>query len=210
MNAEPDRFIPTRRSLLSRVKNWEDHESWSEFERTYGRLIYNAALKAGLSDADAKDVKQNTMAAVSKAMLQFKYDPALGSFKGWLLQTTRWKIQDYVNRVQRKNVASAGERESKSEGTATVEQIADPASLDFTTAWDTEYHRTLYEKALERVKARVRPKTFQLFELLVRKNWPISKIRNSLEVSAAEVHLAKFRVSRQIEKEIRRLEKEVI
>ena len=48
----------------------------------------------GLTDAEAQDVVQETMLSVAKQMPRFKYDPALGSFKGWLLQITRRRIAD--------------------------------------------------------------------------------------------------------------------
>src|SRR5580658_10178103 len=53
--------IPTRRSLLSRLKNWNDNESWKTFFDTYWRLIYNTAVRAGLNDAEAQDVVQDTI-----------------------------------------------------------------------------------------------------------------------------------------------------
>jgi hypothetical protein len=37
--------IATRASLLGRLRNWEDAESWEEFTRIYWRLIYNVARK---------------------------------------------------------------------------------------------------------------------------------------------------------------------
>jgi hypothetical protein len=49
---EAAEFIPTRQSLLSRLKDWNDKESWEAFFDTYWKLIYNAAIKAGLTDAD--------------------------------------------------------------------------------------------------------------------------------------------------------------
>ena len=58
---DPDEFIPTRASLLSRLKDWEDQTSWREFFDTYGRLIYGVARKAGLADAEAQDAVQETL-----------------------------------------------------------------------------------------------------------------------------------------------------
>src|SRR5262245_3171643 len=78
-------LLPTRWSLLSRLKNWDDQESWQEFFDTYWRLIYSVAVKAGLSDVEAQDVVQETVITVAKKLEQFKTDPAHGSFKGWLL-----------------------------------------------------------------------------------------------------------------------------
>src|SRR6185503_15772399 len=58
--AEPgtDSLLPTRRSLLSRLRDWQDDAGWREFFDTYWRLIYNVARKSGLADAEAQDVVQ--------------------------------------------------------------------------------------------------------------------------------------------------------
>ena len=87
-------FIPTRASLLGRLKDWEDQQSWQDFFNIYWRLIYSVALKAGLSDGEAQDVVQETLVTVAKKIGQFKSDPALGSFKKWLLLITRRRIAD--------------------------------------------------------------------------------------------------------------------
>jgi DNA-directed RNA polymerase specialized sigma24 family protein len=63
-----DEFMPTRRSLLSRLKNWEDQGSWKEFFDTYGKLIYRFAVKAGLTNAKAQDVVEETVFIVAKKM----------------------------------------------------------------------------------------------------------------------------------------------
>ena len=51
MAGNPDDPIPTRYSLLSRLKDREDSESWKDFFDTYWRLIYSVAIKAGESPA---------------------------------------------------------------------------------------------------------------------------------------------------------------
>jgi len=71
-------FLPTRRSLLSRIRDWDDQESWRRFFDTYWRLIYNTAVKAGLSDAEAQDVVQETILTVAKKIKEFHYDPTVG------------------------------------------------------------------------------------------------------------------------------------
>lgn len=85
-------LIPTRRSLLNRLKDWGDQAGWQEFFDTYWRLVYKVALKAGLTETEAQEVVQETLLEVAKKMPGFNYDPAAGSFKSWLLHTTRWKI----------------------------------------------------------------------------------------------------------------------
>src|ERR1700751_1652211 len=84
----------TRRSLVERLDNWEDRKHWQEFFDTYWKLIYSAARKSGLTDVEAQEVVQETIITVAKSIEKLKYDPAVGSFKGWLLQITRWRIAD--------------------------------------------------------------------------------------------------------------------
>ena len=49
-------LVPTRYSLLSRLQDWDDQQSWREFFDNYWRLIYSFALKSGLSETEAQDV----------------------------------------------------------------------------------------------------------------------------------------------------------
>jgi RNA polymerase sigma factor (sigma-70 family) len=197
-----DELIPTRRTLLSRLKNWNDHESWKLFFDTYWKLIYNAAVRAGLTEAEAQDVVQETVISVSKSMPNFRYDEANGSFKGWLLRLTNWRIMDQLRKrpieIQHRNRGSG-----PSGTTATVERIPDPASLEaFQAAWDQEWESNLFEAAIERVKRKVDPKLYQIFDLYVCKKWPVSRVATELRISRARVYLSKHRIGKLVKMEI--------
>ena len=96
-----DEPIPTRASLLSRLRDLKDDASWSEFNRTYRGLIFGVARRAGLTETEAQEVVQDTLLAVAKKMPTFHYRPGADSFKGWLLQLTRWRINDQPRRRAR-------------------------------------------------------------------------------------------------------------
>jgi RNA polymerase sigma-70 factor (ECF subfamily) len=89
MTDESDEFLPTRVSLLGRLKDWGDQQSWQDFCDTYHRLIHSVALKAGLTQDEAQDVVQETVLTVAKKAGDFRADRAKGSFKGWLMVITR-------------------------------------------------------------------------------------------------------------------------
>ncbi len=202
-----EELLPTRKTLLSRLRNWDDQESWNDFFATYWKLIYSTARKAGLSDAEAQDVVQETVVSVCKNMPEFKYDPKVGSFKSWLLQLTRWRIQDQVRkRFPGKVHASDQDRMPRP---AMLESIPDPAGLNLAALWDEEWKKTLLEAAVERVKHRVDPKQFQLFDLYVLQKWPVQKIGSLLRVNRGRVYLAKHRISSLIKTEMRHLEERV-
>ena len=93
-----EELIPTRDSLLSRLKDWGDDESWRDFFNTYWKLVHGVALKAGLSEQEAEEVVQETVITVARRIPEFKYDPAVCSFKTWLLNLTRWRIVDQLRK----------------------------------------------------------------------------------------------------------------
>jgi DNA-directed RNA polymerase specialized sigma24 family protein len=57
--------IPTRYTLLSRLQDWDDQESWRVFFDTYWRLIYSVAIRSGLTEAEAQDAVQETVICVA-------------------------------------------------------------------------------------------------------------------------------------------------
>ncbi len=199
----PD-LIPTRRSLLSRLRDWEDNEGWQEFFDTYWRLIYEVARKTGLGDPEAQEVVQETLISVSKQMPGFRYDPERGKFKGWLLQITRRRIADVVRK--RKQAAGAG-GESPAEVVVWdhIESLPDAEINQFEALWEDEWKRHAMATAIGRVKERVRPEHYQLFDLYVLQQWPIRKITATLGVNAGQVYLAKHRVGALVRKEIKSL-----
>ena len=194
-------LIPTRKSLLSRLKDWNDQESWKVFFDTYWKLIYNAAVKAGLNDAEAQDVVQETVISVLKSMPSFEYDAEKGSFKTWLLRLTCWRVVDQLRKRQREiNQRKPGT--STATKTATVERVADPVGLKLEATWNEEWEQNLMEAALERVKRKVDPKQYQVFDLCVVKEWPVARVARALKVNRGRVYLAKHRINNLIKQEI--------
>jgi len=194
-------LIPTRESLLGRLKDWDDQKSWKVFFDTYWKLIYNTAIKSGLTDAEAQDVVQETMLSVSKSMPGFQYREERGSFKSWLLNLTAWRIWGQLRKRQPGGTRQAT-RDDDSTRTETIERLADPAEAQLGALWDEEWKNNLLEVALERVKRKVDPKHYQIFDFYVLKEWPLSRVTKALNVSSARVYLAKHRISVLIKKEI--------
>lgn len=200
-----DDWLPTRTSLLRRLKRWEDQESWRDFFDTYWKLIYGAAVRAGLNDAESKDVVQDTVIAVAKKIEVFRYDPALDSFKGWLLYLTRLRIALHFRKRER-------DRGGPSRGSTRmalgdeIEHIVDPVGVEFEGIWNEEWAKHLTDAALARVKQEVSPRQFQIFNFYVLKQWPVKEVAKTLGVTVTQIYLAKHRVSALVRKEVKRLQ----
>lgn len=207
--AEPnDELIPTRASLIQRLKDWQDQSSWQDFFDTYWKLIYGTALKSGLTATEAQDVVQETMIAVARHMPSFKYNPVLGSFKTWLLNMTRWRITDQL-RKRGPFVAGKSEADDTATGTRTVDKVIDPMSLDLDVLWNAEWEKNLLAAAMAKVKRRLDPQKYQIFDLYVNKEWMPEKVASMFGISVDQVYLAKHRTMELIKDEIKRLEQKV-
>jgi RNA polymerase sigma factor (sigma-70 family) len=202
-----DELLPTRHSLLRRLKDWDDQSSWEDFFNTYWRLIYCVAIKAGLNDTEAQDVVQETVMTVAKNIKDFEVGSEHGSFKTWLLTITRWRIVDQF----RKRPPPAGpvERSPTESGqTGTTECIVDSASPDVDVVWDRDWEQNLMEVAMAKVQPHVNPVQYQMFQLQVVNQWPAHKVAEKLGVKLGKVYFAKYKVSRLIKKEVKRLQAE--
>jgi RNA polymerase sigma-70 factor (ECF subfamily) len=200
-----DDLLPTRQSLLRRLKDWDDDHGWQDFFDTYWELIYNVARKSGLSPAEAEEVVQETIICVAKDIQKFKRDRQRGSFKGWLRNLTRWRIAD---QLRKRTAAAAGLNPGGDPARSPVGSANEPEDENAVADWDREWQGNLLKAAMDRVKGRVNEEQYQLFDFCVIKEWPVTRITTMLGVSPARVYLARHRISRLIEKEVRRLERE--
>lgn len=207
MRKQTDAFLPTRASLIQRLKDWQDQSSWEEFFNTYWKLIYGVARKAGLTDAEAQDVVQETMASVAKHMPTFRYDPAIGSFKAWLLIMTRWRIVGQFRK--RGPFAIQIPTSADSTSTALVEKVADPAGQALDAVWEAEWENNLLQAAIAKVRRRIDPQKYQVFDFYVNKDWPPEKVASRFNVSVDQVYVIKHRVTETIREEVKRLEGEI-
>ena len=196
-----DELIPTRRSLLERLRNWDDQASWKNFFETYWKLIYGVARKAGLSDAEAQDVVQETIISVARQMPDFRYDPALGSFKAWLMRLARWRITDHFRKKQYERNGQRFPREQAMDHSQ-LEDVAELREFDLESAWNEEWEKQLFESALAKVRRETNPSRFQMFYLHVCKGMPARQVATLLGVKLAEVYFAKYRVGARVKKEV--------
>ena len=199
--------LETRRSLLSRLRDHDDGESWQTFFDRYWRLLYSVARRAGLDDVDAQDVVQDTVVAVAREIPRFRYDPERGSFKQWLFRILRRRVSDHFRKLYRQP-AHAGISPETLEETGHADAIVMRDGMSLSDAWDQEWERSVLDAAIAQVRAQANPKHFQVFDYCVLKEWPVAKVASTLGMNAAQVYLARHRVSQSVKRAARRIEGE--
>jgi len=198
-------FMPTRSSLLMRLKSWDDADSWREFYGAYSKSIFGLALKCGLTHVEAQEVVQETMIAVAKQMPDFKYDRSIGTFKGLLFTITRRSIGKQL--AKRKQGVALEDFEAKDDDDSM--ELPDPAA-GFEQQWDEDWRQNLLTMAMDRVRRRIKPKQYQMFDLYVTQNIPMEGVTRILNANSAQVYMAKLRVMSMIRHEVSVLEKKLI
>jgi RNA polymerase sigma factor (sigma-70 family) len=208
MDSETVSSLRTRPSLLVRVRTWEDSTSWAEFHRLYRKLVYGLARRAGLSHADAEDVTQDVFKRVAETIRGFESNPDRGTFRGWLMNLTRWRIADkHAARPKEERRDAPSRDDTGGPRTSTIDRIPDRADAD--ADWQKEWQRHLIDAACERIAGRVKPRHYQVFDLYVRQNWPVLKVARELGINPASVYVIGHRLTAQLKVEVAKLQEQL-
>jgi RNA polymerase sigma factor (sigma-70 family) len=185
----------TRISLLEVLRDHrEDDAAWGEFVRVYGPVVVAWCRKRGLQHDDALDVTQEVLLRFWRTSKQFIYNPR-GRFRSYLKQVARsalvrWAEQsgDPHDQATRSLLERTPEREDL------LARLAE--------AYDTE----LVAIAMAEVKIRVRPHTWQAFELLALERRSGADVAATLNIEINTAYVARRKVQRMIREIVDRIE----
>lgn len=192
---------PTRSSLLFRVRDTTDSVAWAEFVHIYAPLIHAYGLKRGLQDADAADLAQDVLTAISKVIQSFDYEPDRGSFRGWLFTITLNRLRKLVNQRQSQFHGSgeSGVRDL-------LNQFPDAETAE--EEWNREHEDRLFRWASEYVKDEVSPSTWSAFWHTAVLDQDPKQVAESLGMSTGAIYVSKSRVIAKIRERIQSVENE--
>ena len=147
----PGHMNSTSLTLLERLREPRNDETWGRFVSLYSPLLFAFARRAGMNDNDAADVVQDVFLVLMAELPGFEYDAARKNFRGWLKTVTVNKCRERQRR--RVLAAAAGGDESGLSG------IVDDATVD--AFWEGEYQQHLIAQALRLMQTDFEPKTWQ-------------------------------------------------
>jgi RNA polymerase sigma-70 factor (ECF subfamily) len=190
----------TRPSLLVRIRDPQDREAWRQFVALYAPLVHGLCRQRGLQDADAADLTQEVLRAVVTAAPELVYDPARGSFRGWLYTVTCHRIHDF--RASRLN------RERGSGDSATYRLLAEQPAPEEADRWEREYQRHLFALAAEQVRDSFEEATWRAFWLVAVEGKSGEEAARNVGLSVGAVYVARSRVLARLKRQIQQLEGE--
>jgi RNA polymerase sigma-70 factor (ECF subfamily) len=192
---------PTRASLLIRIGDRRDQDAWTRLVAAYAPLLQAYGVRHGLQAADADDLAQEVLVSLAGAAAGFDYDPARGSFRGWLLTVARNHLRKLAAR-RRRQAAGSGD-------TAVGAWLqAQPDHRTDEGAEDADHHRQCFRRAADEVRGEFRGATWEAFWATAVEGRPPREVAGRLGLSEGAVYIAKSRVLARIRERVRAAENE--
>jgi RNA polymerase sigma factor (sigma-70 family) len=188
----------TRPSLLLRVRDAHDAEAWHEFSAIYRPAILRLARMKGLQAADAEDLAQTVLLAVSRAVERWEPDPVRGRFRTWL-QT--------IARNAALNALTRGFKD-KSAADESIDQLLlqtpDVSRLD-SQLLQTEYQREVFLRAAGQIRSEFSADTWNSFWLTAVEGMDVDVAARELARSRGSVYASRSRVMKRLKQEVEQL-----
>jgi RNA polymerase sigma factor (sigma-70 family) len=171
-----------------------DSQAWDDFIVRYRPMIHAWCLKWHLQASDADDVVQDVLLKLVAAIRKFQYDPTR-SFRAWLKTVTQHALADFV----------AFRRKDPGRAAAPIDMIeqSTEAHTDLEHRLEEAYDAEVAELAMHRIKKRVKPNTWNAFELTVIQGLSGVAAAAKLQIPVAHVFVAKNRVQKMLQQEAR-------
>jgi len=186
----------TTTKLLDRLKacvaegaSIETNTAWAEIDARYRPVLIGFARSLGLSQSDAEDAAQWTLAELAKGLSLGQYERGKGRLRSWIMGIAR-------HRVQMTKRAAARRRESPSPDPTPFHDSPDDATLS--GLWDREMERSVFSEAWRLVQLRFSPTTLRAFELVAMRDTPAEAAASECDISVENVYVAKSRVTKAL------------
>jgi RNA polymerase sigma-70 factor (ECF subfamily) len=186
-------------TLLGRLRHDPtDQAAWGDFVARYGPKILQWCRRWRLQEADAQDVAQDVLLKLHGLMATFSYD-ASGSFRAWLKTLAHHAWRDLVSERRRAGIGTG-----ETAMAALLNNLT--AGEDLAGDLQDEFRRELLDRAMARVQARVPSPTWDAFRLTALEGCSGAAAAARLGMRTAQVYLARSKVKKRIQEEVRRLE----
>jgi RNA polymerase sigma-70 factor (ECF subfamily) len=196
MNQAPD----TRPSLLLRLRDRADQAAWQEFTEIYQPVIYRLARQKGMQHADAEDLMQLVLLAVSKSVERWEHDPQRARFRTWLHRVAHNAIL---------NALSRGKPDPGSGNSELLELLANQPRKEGPDSelLRLEYRREIFRWAARQVRDEFQQATWRAFWLSAVDGHKVAEVARQLGKTSGSIYAARSRVVRRIKEKVEEFDK---
>jgi RNA polymerase sigma factor (sigma-70 family) len=189
----------TNPTLLNRLCDWRDHQSWVEFVTRYDPVIRFNSRQYRLDAASTEELCQRVWIDLARRMRTYRYDPGK-RFRGWLRRLCHSRAIDLLRKKKSHPVESLDEEpdwEIPDHGSAAVE-VEECAVAERTALLRQA------EEVQDAVRRRVSERTWRLFWNIAIEGTSVREAAAAAGISYYAAFAARKRVGRMLREEGRR------
>lgn len=188
----------TRKSLLLRASDPEDHAAFEEFVHYYRNFIQIVLSRLGVDSEDSKDLEQNLLVKLWKDLAKFDPERDKANFRGWLSVIIRHDVFRFYKKKKRKQEVdgqAVAENSGKELKEADVDHLIE-------SEWKA-YIITMTKKKLEE---HFDHNAMKIFSMTL-DGHSAGEIASSLCLQENTVYVTRTRVKARFQREIQNLRK---
>lgn len=186
----------TRISLIARLSDISDREAWQEFAELYEPFIFRQGRNFGLQPTDARELVQEVLIAVSKAVQKFEVSSDRGRFRTWLYAVGRNICLRYLARLRSQELSG-----QDSAVTALLAELPDRKSVELPEL-TVELQRHCFLQLSRQVRREFQPQTWAAFWQTAVENHSVQSVADGLKMSVGAVYVARSRVMARLKQRI--------
>jgi RNA polymerase sigma-70 factor, ECF subfamily len=184
-----DPFPTTVAPLLHDLCNRQDSAAWSLFTSRYAEVLICFCRRRGLQQADAEDISQHVLFAVSRQISRFQIRSDRGLFRSWLATIALREIWKRKRQLSQKPGSLLEDSE----------KLAEPACR----SWLDDLNAAALETGMQRICPEFSPEEWNAFRRVWLSDEPCLKVAADIGKPASWVYRAKYRILDRLKREIR-------
>ena len=181
----------TRPSLLIRIRDRQDADSWAEFFDLYSPLLYAYARDRGLNHEDAEDIRASCYETIVKRIGEFEYEQQKTGFRAWLRTMVNRRVVDLFRKKQIPNAESSDLRNVENNDES-IDQL-----------WEKNWRLHHLRYCVSLVGKRVQNSTFEAFKLLTEQGLDPTEVSQQMKMNVDQVYKIKSRMLKMISAEMK-------
>ena len=178
----------TSLSLLGRIRQSDDADSWNRLLDLYTPLIRSWLRKYEVESNDAEDLLQEVFATVAQEFPNFEHNQRTGAFRNWLRKILVFRLQNYWRGRKRLPKAKGG-----SSILGQLDLLEDGSS-ELSQLWNEQHDRNVVSRLMDLVKPRFQNSTWEAFRRQMFMNQKPEQIAKDLDIGVGSVYMARNRV----------------
>ncbi len=177
--------------LLEQMRLGSDGQTWEQFVRLYGPMLYGWLRRSGLHHQDADDLVQEVLAVVARELPNFRHNQQRGAFRRWLRNILVNRLRQF-RRARRSAVPGNSDLLDHLAG-----QLTD-SHCGLTRMFDLEHDMHIIHRTLDLIEPEFRPKTWLAFRRVMLENADPEQVAADSGISVESLYSIKSRIMKRL------------